>query len=295
LRRGGGQGRGGRGGRETYVFRDPFERKLETENLVAIAHLTMFQSSLWLKWRILLIVLPFTALFVLCKWVVYFQHWDNWSFDALASALVAATTFVTAFVLSGILSDYKLSEALPTDICASIEAIADCNRFEAIEHPNYDPKPLQEALATLLQEIHNWLVERSSFDPVLDGIAGLSKWFVILGEFTPPPLIGRLQGEQAKLRQIAMRIHMIRETNFVAPAYAILELFTAATIFSLLFVQGANFERDLILSGALFTAFIYLQLLLRDLDNPFEYNGKSSADINLEILTATLKRFQHKI
>jgi hypothetical protein len=109
------------------------------ENIVAIAHLTMFPSSLWLKWRILLIVLPFTTLFVFCKWVVYFQHWGSWSFDALASALVAATTFVTAFVLSGILSDYKLSEALPTDLCSSIEAIADCNRFEAIEHPNYDP------------------------------------------------------------------------------------------------------------------------------------------------------------
>jgi hypothetical protein len=41
--------------------------------------------------------------------------------------------------------------------------------------------------------------------------------------------------------------------------------------------QGSNFQRDLILSGSLFTAFMYLQLLLRDLDNPFEYDGKASS------------------
>jgi hypothetical protein len=255
----------------------------------------MFRSSLWLKWRILFVVLPFTALFVLCKWAVNLLGWGSWSFDALASALVAATTFVTAFVLSGILSDYKVSEALPTDICSSIEAIADCNRFEAINHSNYDPQPLQQALTKLLQEIYSWLVKRHSIDPVLEDITGLSKWFGVLEEFTPPPLIGRLQVEQAKLRQMVMRIHVIRETDFVAPAYAILELFTAATIFSLLFVQGTNFQRDLILSSSLFTAFMYLQLLLRDLDNPFEYDGKSSADINLEILTATLRRFQNSL
>ncbi|MCU0538084.1 MAG: hypothetical protein MUD14_29710 [Hydrococcus sp. Prado102] len=252
----------------------------------------MLQNSLWIKWRILFLVLPFTILFVLCKSLVHHFGWGNWNFDALASALVAATTFVTAFVLSGILSDYKLSEGLPVEICSSIEAIADCNRMEAKNHPNYDPVPLQHSLTNLLEEIYNWLVKNYSFDPVLQQITDLSKWYAILEEYSAPPLISRLQVEQAKLRQVVMRIHVIRETDFVPAAYAVLELFTAATIFALLLVNGDSYARDLTISAALFTAFIYLQLLIRDLDNPFDYNGRSSADVALSIITITLKRLK---
>lgn len=252
----------------------------------------MFQSVIWLKWRILFIVLPFTFLFVLCKWGVHQLGWVNWSFDALTSALVAATTFVTAFVLSGILTDYKLSEGLPIEICSSIEAIADCNRLESYNHPNYDPLPLQQTLSELLKEIYHWLVNRSSLESVLEEIANLSKWIAILEAYSAPPLISRLQTEQAKLRRFIMQIHVIRETDFVPPAYAVLELFTATTIFALLFVQGESYERDLMLSAALFTAFIYLQLLIRDLDNPFDYKGHSSADISLEIIQIILTMLQ---
>ena len=250
------------------------------------------RNQLWLKWRILIVVLPFTFLFVVCKLVVRQLGWDNWNFDAMASALVAATTFVTAFVLSGILTDYKLSEGLPVEICSCIEAIADCNRMESKNHPNYNPVPLQLSLVELLEEIYNWLVKKYSIEPVLQFISDLSKWYAILEEYSAPPLISRLQAEQAKLRQIIMRISVIRETNFVPAAYAILELFTTITIFVLLFLQSDNINRDLILSAALFTAFIYLQLLIRDLDNPFDYENHSSADVCLSILVITLNRLK---
>jgi hypothetical protein len=252
----------------------------------------MIKHPLWLKWRILFLVLPFTLIFVLCKIIIYQWGWGNWNFDAMASALVAATTFVTAFVLSGILTDYKLSEGLPAEICSCIEAIADCNRMEAKNHPQYNPVPFQLSLSELLEEIYNWLVKSNAIEPVLQKIADLSKWYAILEEYSAPPLIGRLQVEQAKLRQIIMRIHIIRETNFVPAAYAILELFTAATVLSLLLTQGNSFGRDLLLSSALFTAFIYLQLLIRDLDNPFDYDGRSSADVSLIVMNITLNRMK---
>jgi hypothetical protein len=87
-------------------------------------------------------------------------------------------------------------------------------------------------------------------------------------------------------------LFVLCKSLFVPAAYAILELFTAATIFALLFVNGDSFARDLIISASLFTAFIYLQLLIRDLDNPFDYNGRSSADVALSIVTITLKKLK---
>jgi hypothetical protein len=262
---------------------------------LAIAKIIMMQNSVWLKWRILFIVLPFTLIFVSCKLAIHQFSWGNWNFDTLSSALVAATTFITAFVLSGILSDYKLSEGLPVEICSCIEAIADCNRLEAYNHPNYDRVPMQQTLTELLEEIHNWLVQRSSIEPILERISNLSKWYAILEEYSAPPLISRLQTEQAKLRQIVMRIHVIRETNFVPAAYTILEIFTTATILALLFVGGDNFERNLIISTSLFTAFLYLQLLIRDLDNPFDYNGHSSADVSLTIISSAIARLKQSL
>jgi hypothetical protein len=42
----------------------------------------------------------------------------------------------------------------------------------------------------------------------------------------------------------------------------------------------------------MFTSFTYLLLLIRDLDNPFEYNGKSSVDVDLGLLEATRDRLR---
>jgi hypothetical protein len=41
----------------------------------------------------------------------------------------------------------------------------------------------------------------------------------------------------------------------------------------------------------LFTSFLYLLLLIRDLDNPFQYDGKSSVDASLEPLSRLRSRF----
>ncbi|WP_204368714.1 hypothetical protein [Neosynechococcus sphagnicola] len=236
--------------------------------------------------------MPFTVLFCLARFLIHQLGWRGWDFDGLASALVAATTFVTAFVLSGILTDYKLSEGLPADLCSSVEAIQDCNSLEASSHAEYDPQPLLGNLIQLLEELHNWLLSGQSPELVLQRIAGLSPWFAQMEAFSAPPLISRLQLEQAKLRQMVLRIQVIRETNFVPPAYAILELFTAATIGALLFLNGEQPLRETIQSAVLFTAFIYMQLLIRDLDNPFEYQSSSSADVSLAIVLSAIQRLK---
>ncbi|BAY48745.1 hypothetical protein SAMD00079811_63710 [Scytonema sp. HK-05] len=54
--------------------------------------------------------------------------------------------------------------------------------------------------------------------------------------------------------------------------------------------RSDDFNTNLIISGFLFMSFMYLLLLIYDLDNPFEYNGISSADIDLSSLEQSYHR-----
>jgi hypothetical protein len=255
----------------------------------------MASTHPWLKWRIFGVTLPLTLLFGGMKWGVHSIGWEVWSFDALASALFGAATLVIAFNLSGTLSDYRDSEGLPAEICSAIEAIQDGNLLTAVSTPEYDPRPLLRSLLQLLRQIRQWLESGKEEETLLAAIADLSQPLASLAKFSNAPLISRVQSEQAKLRLVVLRIQLIRNTTFVAPAYALLELFTIGAAVALIFINNENFVENLTISALLFTAFVYLLLLIRDLDNPFDYSSKSSADVTLITLDQTIDRLQQQL
>ena len=252
-------------------------------------------SASWIKWRILIVTLPFTALFGGAKWAIHRLGWEVWSFSSLTQALFAAATLVIAFILSGTLSDYRDSEQIPESLCSAIEAINDGNLLASGGHPDYNPQPLTQALQHILQTIQDWLAQEKDANGVFEAIAALTPHFVTLEKFHSAPLMSRVLSEQAKLRSLIIQIQSIRDTNFVAPAYAIAELFIVATTVSLLLVESPNFAESLPLASLLFTAFVYLLIFIRDLDNPFQYNSKSSADVGLSALQATLTRLEKSL
>ena len=77
--------------------------------------------------------------------------------------------------------------------------------------------------------------------------------------------------ELGRLRLLIHRMNTNRSTSFLGPAYAMLEIF-------------------LVVSCMLFTSFTYLLLLIRDLDNPFQYDGSSCVDADLTPLGAARER-----
>ncbi len=250
----------------------------------------------WLvKWRILLTTLPFTGLFGLGKWVAHHYDWEVWHFDSLTSSLFGAATLVIAFILSGNLADYRDSERVPVEISSAIETIHDTNLLMATSKPDYDPKPVLQALLHLLRQIHDWLQHNHDSSPLFHSLTDLNRQLAPLEQVTAAPLMSRVQAEQNRLRQLILQIHYVRDNTFVTPAYLLLELFILTAALSLLLIRGDTFVESLAISGFLFTAFLYLLFLIRDLDNPFEYYGHSSADVPLEILAMTGDRLQHQL
>lgn len=253
------------------------------------------QTLAGVKWRILLKVLPFTLLFCLAKFLAYRFEWEIGTFDPLTNSVFGAITLVIAFVLAGTLTDFKTSEALPLEICSAIEGINDTNILIAASAPDYNPQPLLKSLVVTLETIRHWLLQSSDTAVVFDQITELNQKLVPLNRFTPAPLMSKVQAELARLRFSVMRIRVIRDTDFVISAYTLLQLYTVGAVLALILVGGESFGRNLLLSVILVTGIFYLLFLIQDLDNPFQYDGKSSVDVTLQDLDLTLDRLRDQL
>ncbi len=246
-----------------------------------------------LNWHILIQVLPLTISFCGLKFGIHQLGWEVWVFDGLTGSLFSAAIFVLAIVLSGTLSDYRSSEALPLQIANVLETIQDSNLLTAKVQPQYDAALLQPAIGAVARSILAWLHEGKSVEQVEVCLTQLNAQFSVLHPLEGGPLISnRMQGELSRLRLLIKQIQTTRDTDFVPAAYVLLILFLLASALSLLIIHADSFSENLVVSAFLFTSLAYLFLFIRDLDNPFGYDGKSSVDVDLGCLAALGDRLQ---
>jgi len=244
------------------------------------------------KWRLFLTVLPFTLLFALAKLAMHRLGWEPWAFDSLTGALFGAATFVIAFVLSGTLSEYNASEEMVLQVVNAVETIADLNSLSAASQAAYDGAPLQRRLADLLGAVESWLRNSLSLEQLTQQLDGLNLAFAALIASGEGSAANDSQAELARLRLLISRMDVNRSTSFLGPAYAMLEIFLVAAVIALLLIRADLFDEVLVVSCFLFTSFTYLLLLIRDLDNPFQYDGSSCIDADLSPLTTARARLQ---
>jgi hypothetical protein len=242
------------------------------------------------KWRLFLTVLPFTALFALAKVGMHRLGWEPWAFDSHTTSLFGAATFVIAFVLSGTLSDYNASAEMVLQLANTVETMADINRMSAATQPAYDGEPLRLKLASLLADTESWLRQAANLEGLERSLAELVDLLTQLKQHGEAGPASDGLAELARVRLLINRMHINRSTSFLGPAYAMLEIFLVAAVLALLLIKAELFSEVLVVSCFLFTSFTYLLLLIRDLDNPFQYDGSSSVDADLSPLSATRSR-----
>lgn len=244
------------------------------------------------KWRILLTVLPLTGLYGLTKVAVHRLNWEPWAFDPLTGSLFGAATFVIAFVLNGTLGDFRASADMPVQMANAIETIQDSNLLVAQANAEYDLSPLTQNLVAILQATLEWLEQDKPQDAIAPALDQLNVSLAGMLPYTSGPILSRAQAEQAKIRLLLAYIGINRDTDFVGPAYVLLEVFLAGVLCALLLIGATSFSENLVVSCLLFTSFTYLLLLIRDLDNSFQYDGRSSVDADLSSLVALRDRLQ---
>jgi hypothetical protein len=248
----------------------------------------------FVKLGILFKVLPWVGLFLLAKLSTHWLGWEPWTFNALTGSLFSAATFTIALVLSGTLGDYRACENMPLQIANALETIADANQATAAAFPDYVAKPLQQGLARVNHALLDWLEAEGDFEAIDQSLDQLNPLFAqnLTVNTTAAGLVNRMQTEQAKIRSLVWQIQTNRDTDFLQSAYVLLWVFLSSSTAALLMIGTDNFSENILVSCFIFLSFFYLLFLIRDLDNPFEYNGKSSVDVDLSILHHIGKRLQ---
>lgn len=223
------------------------------------------------KWGLALRVLPWTGGVIVLKLVLDQSGIEPLSLSPLFNSLIAANVFLLGFLLTGTLSDYKESEKLPGELASSIETIND--EF-LITHKNKNNKVTKEALMHLrsfTSTLIDWFQKKERTNNIMDQLNKFNDFFLEFEKLTQPNFIVRLKQEQHFLRRTIHRIHHIREVNFVSVGYAVAEITTALLIIGFLFAKIEPFYESLFFVGIATFLLLYLIVLIKELDNPFEH------------------------
>jgi hypothetical protein len=238
------------------------------------------------KWDIALKILPVLVLIVAVKFVLHFLGCEVLSLNPLFTSIVAATTFLLGFLITGVLTDYKESEKIPGEMAVSLAAVSD----EAIcvfrSKKCKQAKELLEHITTLSGDIINWFHKKERTSLLLKKIGDLNEHFVELEQYTQATFLTRLKQEQSNLRRMVIRAHSVRETQFVLPAYAIVESLALALILGMLFLKLEPYWESVFLVPLVSFVVLYMIFLIKDLDNPFDYavNGEATNEVSLKPL-----------
>jgi hypothetical protein len=241
-------------------------------------------------------VLPFIALLVLIKLILHRFQLEFLSINAIFSGLIGANVFLMGFLLSGVMADFKESERLPGEMSAVLATLAD--EFQSIHRRSSSPKALAalEHVRELGFTIHRWLHKQERSMSVMARITSLNDHFLEVEALTQANFIARLKQEQNALRKVVIRIHTIRETDFISSGYFIASSTTVLLLAGLACARIEPFHESLFFVVLIGYLLLFLMFLIRDLDNPFGYyQGESSEDVSLKPLEDALADLQERV
>lgn len=237
------------------------------------------------KWSIALKILPLIILVAALKFGTHKLGFEVMELNALFSSLVAGTIFLIGFLISGVLSDYKESEKLPSELAAVLRNLYDDTLTVHKGKNSVAAKEFIGFQRDFIGSLKDWFYKRIKIKVVLDKLSSMNDYFIALDkEGIQANYIIKMKNEQNNIRRMIMRIDTIRDTEFVGSAYAIVEAMGFLTVFGLLIMRIEPFYASLFLTLLITFLISYMFLLIKDLDNPFDYvaNGETGTEISLK-------------
>lgn len=205
--------------------------------------------------------------------------------NALFTSLVAGTIFLIGFLISGVLTDYKESEKIPSELAASMRALFD-DAYTIWKSKNSDTAlQLIDFQKTFVPSLIDWFYKKERTKILLEKLGQMNDFFAELDkEGIQPAYIIKMKNEQNNIRKLISRIDTIRDTDFIGSAYAIVEAMGFLTAGGLIVMQIEPFYASLFFTLLVTFLISYMVFLIIDLDNPFDYSikGESGTEISLK-------------
>lgn len=244
-----------------------------------------FLKSSIQKWKIAIKILPLVIAVALLKFLSHKLGFEVMELNALFTSLVAGTIFLIGFLISGVLSDYKESEKIPSELAASMRTLFD-DTYTIYKGKNSDKAfEFMKFQKSFVKSLLDWFHKKERTKSILDKISLMNEFFI---EFEKEGIQGnyiiKMKNEQNSLRKMILRIDTIRDTAFVGSAYAIVEAMGFLTAFGLIIIKIEPFYASLFLTLLITFLISYMFMLIKDLDNPFDYliSGESGTEISLK-------------
>jgi sugar phosphate permease len=108
--------------------------------------------------------------------------------------------------------------------------------------------------------------------------------YSLVDQNAPPQYVNKIRTELGTIDKLTSRVKTIAETSFIPAAYAIAEISVVGVVLILFFVKLDPYYDGMIIFTIIVALLISILLLIRDMDNPFEYGGKTFADVDLSPL-----------
>jgi predicted membrane chloride channel (bestrophin family) len=239
----------------------------------------------WQKWSIAVKIIPMLILIAVLKFLSHEFGLEVMELNALFTSLVAGTIFLIGFLISGVLSDYKESEKIPSEISASLKTLFDDTYTVYKTKDSESALEFMEFQKAFVASLMDWFYKKERTQSILEKISLMNDFFVAFDkEGVQANYIIKMKNEQNSLRKMILRIDTIRDTDFVGSAYAIVEAMGFVIAFGLIIIKIDPFYASLFFTLIVTFLIFYMFMLIKDLDNPFDYseNGEDGTEIPLK-------------
>lgn len=243
------------------------------------------KKLIWQKWSIAFKIMPLVFLIAVLKFTAHQFGFEVMELNALFTSLVAGTIFLIGFLISGVLSDYKECEKLPSELSATMKSLLD-DTYTIYKGKNSDTAlKFIEFQKSFLNSLMDWFYKKERTASILNKVSTMNDFFVELDkEGIMANYIIKMKTEQSSIRKMVLRIDTTRDTEFVSSAYAIVQVMGLLIAFGMLIIEIGTFYSSLFFTLLVTFLISYMFLLIKDLDNPFDYSakGESGTEISLK-------------
>ena len=254
-------------------------------------------SQIWQKWSVAFRILPMVAAVLILKYLAHLYQLELMELNALFTSLVAGTIFLIGFLISGVLTDYKESEKLPSELAATLKSLFDDTYTIYKAKDSETARQFIEFQKQFSASLLDWFYKKEKTASMLNKISLMNDFFATLDkEGIQPNYIIKMKNEQNTIRRMILRIDTIRDTNFTGSAYAIVEIMWLAIAIGLIIIKIDPFYASLFFTLLVMFLISYMLLLIKDLDNPFDYSAKGERGTEISLkpvrdLDIVLKEF----
>jgi len=247
----------------------------------------IYQTSrkyIWQKWSVAFKVMPVMVLVALLKFLSHKFGLEIMDLNALFTSLVAGTIFLIGFLLTGVLSDYKESEKIPSELASSLKSLWDDTSGIEQGRNSVSARKFLEFQKSFVDSLMDWFYRKERTKSLLDKISMMNQFLVEIDkEGVPPPYIVKMKNDQGNIRRMVMRIDTIRDTSFISSAYAIVEAMGFLVAMGLIIMKIEPFYASLFFTLLVTFLIAYMVFLIKDLDNPFDYGDKGEAGTEISL------------